>query len=71
MRAWPGAQRRGAALTRLDGKIYLYQPTFGSAKERSLCQFERALEWFAPRDEGLMVCTGLYYERLWMTELQS
>ena len=66
-----GAPVRAPALARLDGKIYLYQPTFGSAKEHSLCQFERAMEWFAPRDEGLMVCSGLYCERLWMNELQA
>lgn len=29
------------------------------------------MKWFAPRDQGLMVCTGLYCERLWMTDLQS
>lgn len=66
-----GEPVRSPALTRLDGKIYLFQPTFGSAKEHSLCQFERALEWFAPRDEGLRVCSGLYCERLWMTDLQA
>ena len=66
-----GQPVRAPALTRLDGKIYLFQPTFGSAKAHSLCQFERALEWFAPRDEGLRVCSGLYCERLWMTELQA
>ncbi len=62
---------RAPALTRLDGKIYLFQSTFGSAKEHSLCQYERALEWFAPRDGGLRVCSGLVCERLWMTDLQS
>jgi hypothetical protein len=66
-----GAPLRAPALTRLDGKIYLFQSTFGSAKEHSLCQFERAMEWFAPRDQGLRGCTGLYCERLWMTDLQS
>ena len=66
-----GEPLRAPALARLDGKIYLFQPTFGSAKEHSLCQFERAMEWFAPRDQGLRVCTGLYCERLWMTDLQA
>ncbi len=62
---------RAPALARLDGKIYLYQPTLGSAKEHSLCQYERAMEWFAPRDAGLRLCSGLLCERLWMTDLQS
>lgn len=53
-----GEPLRSPALTRLDGKIFLYQPTFGSAKEHSLCQYERASEWFAPRDQGLRVCRG-------------
>lgn len=66
-----GEPVRSPVLTRLDGKIYLFQSTFGSAKEHSLCQFERALEWFAPRDEGLRVCSGLVCEHLWMTDLQA
>ncbi len=32
-----GAPLRSPALARLDGKIYLYQPTFGSANQHSLC----------------------------------
>ena len=66
-----GAPLRAPALTRLDGKIYLFQSTSGSAKEHSLCQLERAMEWFAPRDQGLRLCAGLNCERLSMTDLQS
>ncbi len=66
-----GEPLRAPALARLEGKIYLFQPTFGSAKEHALCQYERAMEWFAPRDAGLRVCTGLHCERLWMSELQA
>lgn len=66
-----GEALRAPALARVDGKIFLFQSTPGSAKEHSLCQFEHAMEWFAPRDEALRVCTGLYCERLWMTDLQS
>ena len=62
---------RSPALARLEGKIYLIQPIFSNAKEHSLCQLERAMEWFAPRDQALRVCTGLYCERLWMSEVQA
>jgi hypothetical protein len=66
-----GQAPRLPRLRRLNGRIYLFQPTPGSAKEHALCQYERALEWFAPRDDGLRLCQGVQCERLWMTELHS
>ena len=66
-----GEPLRSPALLRLDGKIYLLQPSFGSVKEHSLCRLERAMEWFAPRDSGLRGCSGIECERLWMTDLQA
>lgn len=66
-----GQPVRAPALARLDGKIYLHQPSFGSVREHSLCQLERASQWFVPRDRALKLCSGAQCRRLWMTAVQA